>query len=145
MSDLVGTILQVAEALETSDDSIRWLKKNAGLPHVYINRKEWVVPWFALNEWLAAQVAANTNGGRDVESDTSTQQVSEPPSGEVNGAPTYTATEAASLLGMSKATLYRAINRGDIIAIRFGRAVQIPRHVVDRLLEQGNEPPPSVD
>lgn len=59
MSAVVGTILQVAEALETSDDSVRWLKKNAGLPHVYINRKEWVVPWAALHEWLATEVAKN--------------------------------------------------------------------------------------
>ncbi len=59
MSAIVGTILQVAEALETSDDSVRWLKKNAGLPHVYINRKEWVVPWAALHEWLGTEVAKN--------------------------------------------------------------------------------------
>jgi len=59
MSDLVGTILQVAEALETGDDSVRWLKQNAFLPHVYVNRKEWVVPWFALHEWLTTEVAKN--------------------------------------------------------------------------------------
>ena len=51
---------------------------------------------------------------------------------------TYSVPVAAALLGMSKATLYRAINRGDIISIRFGRAVQIPSHVVDRLLSDGN-------
>jgi excisionase family DNA binding protein len=51
---------------------------------------------------------------------------------------TYSVPAAAALLGMSKATLYRAINRGDIIAIRFGRAVQIPAHVVERLLADGN-------
>jgi excisionase family DNA binding protein len=39
---------------------------------------------------------------------------------------------------MSKATLYRAIDRGDLPAIRFGRAVQIPAHVVDRLIAEGN-------
>lgn len=52
---------------------------------------------------------------------------------------TYSVPTAAALLGMSKATLYRAVNRGDIIAIRFGRAVQIPRHVIDRLLADGNQ------
>lgn len=51
---------------------------------------------------------------------------------------TYSVEAAAALLGMSKDTLYRAINRGDIIAIRFGRAVQIPTHVIDRLLADGN-------
>jgi excisionase family DNA binding protein len=51
---------------------------------------------------------------------------------------TYPVSVAAALLGMSKATIYRAIDRGDIPAIRFGRAVQIPAHVVDRLLADGN-------
>lgn len=51
---------------------------------------------------------------------------------------TYSVPIAAALLGVSKATLYRAIERGDIIAIRFGRAVQIPRHAVDTLLADGN-------
>lgn len=51
---------------------------------------------------------------------------------------TYSVEAAAALLGVSKDTLYRAVNRGDIIAIRFGRAVQIPAHVIDRLLADGN-------
>lgn len=51
---------------------------------------------------------------------------------------TYPVAVAAALLGMSKATLYRAIERGDLPAIRFGRAVQIPAHVIDRLLADGN-------
>lgn len=46
--------------------------------------------------------------------------------------------EAAALLGLSKSTLYRAIDRGELPAIKFGRAVQIPRHIVDRLLADGN-------
>jgi excisionase family DNA binding protein len=53
-------------------------------------------------------------------------------------AATISVAEAAALLGMSRATLYRAIDRGDIVAIRYGRAVQIPRHVVDDLLANGN-------
>lgn len=59
MSALVGTRAQVAEALETTDRSVLWLKQHCGLPHVYINRKEWVVPWAALNEWLGSEVAKN--------------------------------------------------------------------------------------
>ena len=51
---------------------------------------------------------------------------------------TYSVAAAAALLGMSKATVYRAIDRGELTAIRFGRAVQIPAHVVDRLLADGN-------
>lgn len=57
MSHLVGTVAQVAEALETSEDSVIRLKERAGLPHVYVNTKSWVVPWKALDEWLATEVA----------------------------------------------------------------------------------------
>ena len=59
MSDIVGTRKQIAQALETGEDSVRWLKQNAGLPFVYVNRKEWVVPWAALHEWLGSEVAKN--------------------------------------------------------------------------------------
>ena len=57
MSELVGTPTQVADALETSEDSILWLKQNRGLPHVYVNRKSWVVPWAALDQWLSDQAS----------------------------------------------------------------------------------------
>jgi excisionase family DNA binding protein len=53
-------------------------------------------------------------------------------------AATYSVPAAAALLGVSKFTLYRAVNRGDIIAIKIGRCTQIPAHVVDRLLADGN-------
>lgn len=51
---------------------------------------------------------------------------------------TYSVTQAAALTGLSRATLYRAIDRGDLPAIVFGKAVQIPAHVIDRLLAEGN-------
>lgn len=59
MSALVGTPAQVAEALETSEDSVLWLKQNGGLPFVYVNRQSWRVPWAALNDWLATESARN--------------------------------------------------------------------------------------
>lgn len=59
MSHLVGTPEQVAEALETSTKSILWLKQERGLPHAYVNRKEWVVPWRALDNWLDTEVGRN--------------------------------------------------------------------------------------
>lgn len=59
MSHIVGTPTQVAEALETSDKSVLYLKQHCGLPHVYINRNEWRVPWAALHEWLATEAAQN--------------------------------------------------------------------------------------
>jgi len=59
MSALVGTPAQVAEELETSEDSVLYLKQHCGLPHVYINRQQWRVPWAALTEWLGTEVAKN--------------------------------------------------------------------------------------
>lgn len=59
MSTLVGTPSQVAEALETSEDSVIYLKERCGLPFVMVNRKQWRVPWRALDEWLASQAGQN--------------------------------------------------------------------------------------
>lgn len=51
---------------------------------------------------------------------------------------TMSVPEAAARLGISRSTLYRAIDRGEITAIRIGRCTQIPRHIVDRLIADGN-------
>lgn len=51
---------------------------------------------------------------------------------------TMSVPAAAALLGISRSTLYRAIDRGEITAIRIGRCTQIPRHVVERLIAEGN-------
>lgn len=51
---------------------------------------------------------------------------------------TMSVPAAAALLGVGQSTLYAAIQRGEIIAIRIGRTVQVPRHVVERLLAEGN-------
>jgi hypothetical protein len=59
MSELVGTPAQIAEALETSEDSVLYLKQHCGLPHVYINRQQWRVPWVALTDWLTTEAARN--------------------------------------------------------------------------------------
>jgi excisionase family DNA binding protein len=136
VSDLVGTPAQVAEALETSYDSVLYLKEECRLPFVMINRQSWVVPWFALKEWLASEVAKNGfHATSPVEEAVVGTGQAPDPRGEVAGVATYSVAAAAALLGMSKATLYRAIKRGDISAIRFGRAIQIPRYAIDYLLE----------
>ena len=59
MSALVGTPAQVAQALETTEECVRWLKDECGLPFVMINRQSWRVPWNALDQWLASQAAQN--------------------------------------------------------------------------------------
>lgn len=51
---------------------------------------------------------------------------------------TISVPEAARRLGVSKFAVYDAVSRGDIVAIRIGRRVQIPTHVIDELLTHGN-------
>ena len=50
---------------------------------------------------------------------------------------TYTLTEAARRLGISRALAYEAVNRGELSVCRIGRRVLIPRAALLRLLEDG--------
>ena len=54
---------------------------------------------------------------------------------------TYTLTEAARRLGISKALAYEAANRGELPVCRIGRRMLVPRAALLRLLEDG--PPES--
>jgi len=47
---------------------------------------------------------------------------------------TLTVEEAATLLGISRAFAYEAVNRGEIPAIRIGRRVLVPKRALERLL-----------
>jgi excisionase family DNA binding protein len=47
----------------------------------------------------------------------------------------FSKQEVARRLGVSKDSVDRAIRRGEIKAIRFGRRVLIPKSSLDRLLE----------
>jgi excisionase family DNA binding protein len=53
-----------------------------------------------------------------------------------------TAAQAAQALGVSTSSVYRAVRRGDVRAVRptglGGRALRIPRSEVDRLLERAS-------
>ena len=48
---------------------------------------------------------------------------------------TVTVPEFAKAVGMAETTVYAAIARGEIVAIRIGRAVRVPRRVLQELLE----------
>jgi excisionase family DNA binding protein len=52
----------------------------------------------------------------------------------MNTTRTYSVAEAAQLFGVSRDSIYKAIERGDIKALRFGRRTVIPKAQVDRLL-----------
>ncbi|MGH7861519.1 MAG: helix-turn-helix domain-containing protein [Candidatus Dormibacteraceae bacterium] len=47
---------------------------------------------------------------------------------------TLTVEEAASALGIGRASAYEAVHRGEIPCIRIGRRIFVPRVALDRLL-----------
>jgi excisionase family DNA binding protein len=53
-----------------------------------------------------------------------------------DGRLTYTLTEAASRLGISRALAYEAAQRGELPVCRIGRRVLVPRAALLRLLGQ---------
>ena len=50
---------------------------------------------------------------------------------------TYTVDEAATILGIGRTAAYAAIGRGEIRAVRVGRRLLVPRHVIDALVGGG--------
>jgi excisionase family DNA binding protein len=61
---------------------------------------------------------------------------------------TYTVTEVAELLGISRSSAYLCVRRGDIPSLVLGRRVVVPRSAVERLLtgaERSTPPTPPAD
>jgi excisionase family DNA binding protein len=57
---------------------------------------------------------------------------------------TLTVEEAATSLGISRASAYEAVRRGDIPAVRIGRRILVPRAALERFLDSASvddEPP----
>jgi excisionase family DNA binding protein len=52
---------------------------------------------------------------------------------------TWTVSEVAILLGISRNTAYEAVRRGELPAIRVGRRLVIPRNALDKILEQSSD------
>ena len=50
---------------------------------------------------------------------------------------TYTVTEAAALLGISRTSAYECVRRGEIPSLTLGRRVVISRVVLERMLDRG--------
>lgn len=50
---------------------------------------------------------------------------------------TMTVSEAAEVLGISRAFAYELVGRGEIPVVRFGRRVVVPRRALETLLEVG--------
>ncbi len=52
---------------------------------------------------------------------------------------TVTDDEATVVLGISRATAYDAVSRGEIPCIRIGRRILIPKVALERLVDGGGE------
>jgi excisionase family DNA binding protein len=53
-----------------------------------------------------------------------------------------TVEEAATALGISRATAYEAVSRGEIPAIRIGRRILIPKVALAKLLDSDSQAEP---
>jgi excisionase family DNA binding protein len=52
-----------------------------------------------------------------------------------NSPKVFTVCEVAKILRLGKISVYQAIEKGEIPCIRIGRRILIPRHALERLLE----------
>lgn len=52
---------------------------------------------------------------------------------------TYTVTEAAQLLGISRGSAYAHVRTGEIPSITIGGRIVIPRKAIDTMLDVGSE------
>jgi excisionase family DNA binding protein len=48
---------------------------------------------------------------------------------------TYTVTETAKLLGISRSSAYECVRRGEIPSLTLGRRVVVPRRALEALLD----------
>ena len=53
---------------------------------------------------------------------------------------TYTVTEAAELLGISRSSAYECVRRGEIPSLTLGRRVVIPYRAFEALLDRTRSP-----
>ena len=51
-----------------------------------------------------------------------------------------TVNEVAKLLGLSRASAYQGVARGEIPSIRVGRRILVPRQALERMLEGDSKP-----
>ena len=53
---------------------------------------------------------------------------------------TYTVVEVATLLGLSRASCYEAVRRGEIPCIRIGKRCLVPKVGLERMLAEVGNP-----
>lgn len=59
-----------------------------------------------------------------------------------HGTLTMSVTEAAGVLGISRAFAYALVARGELPSLRLGRRVVVPRRALEQLIEQTDQPVP---
>ena len=57
---------------------------------------------------------------------------------------TYTVTETAEILGISRSSAYEAVRRGEIPSITVGHRIVVARTVVDRLIDGDADDQPKI-
>jgi excisionase family DNA binding protein len=72
------------------------------------------------------------------EGDTTSPTVGRTIDGATSESLTLSVTEAAGLLGISRALAYELIARGDLPSLRLGRRVVVPRHALTALVEDAS-------
>lgn len=56
---------------------------------------------------------------------------------DVQGMKFYTVAEVAELMRVSKMTVYRMVNSGELPAVRFGRSFRVPEYAVRAVVDLG--------
>ena len=57
------------------------------------------------------------------------------PDGRLAGVKFLTVAEVATLMRVSKMTVYRLVHSGELTAVRVGRSFRVPEHAVDAYLK----------
>ena len=57
---------------------------------------------------------------------------------------TLTADEVAEILGVAVPTVYAAVKRGELPAVRIGDRVLIPKNALQRMLQQAGQNTPEI-
>lgn len=57
-------------------------------------------------------------------------------SGDISGVKFLTVAEVATVMRVSKMTVYRLVHSGELEAVRVGRSFRVPEHAVDEYLRR---------
>jgi excisionase family DNA binding protein len=111
-----------------ADDELPELQNSENVGTVTLTQRPW---WDGHSDVFDEAVAILSWEALHVEGRTVGPVIDERPPQRL----TMTVEEAAVVLGISRATAYDAVSRGEIPCIRIGRRILIPKVALQRLLE----------